>query len=330
MSNHVSPRPTTDRPAQPTTYPAHPVTAASSPARPASINHSAGTDRPTSTYPTHPLTARSAAYPLATAYPLPEGWRVAPAGYLRDGDPRLTQADATPTAAFPTGRPTRRPLPRHGGAGAAHRPAAGQADAASTSRTRPGAHAVYHTASAAPLPGQREVGQAAPAQHERPVQDMWRPGLLARPSMRWHPSLMQLAIGAALVAALLGACNVAAINAHRTARAYCHALVTSDWDRAQRECRGTGSGTPTPERAPEMPDRASAAPSQPGWVTEDTGAPYSKDDPAASPLDLPRCTTAQDTPLPCLASTFPQNSNENPAHAVVLEEDASLTGLVRQ
>lgn len=195
-------------------------------------------------------------------------------------------------------------------------------------------------------------------QNETPLQDMGRPGILRRPSMRWHPSLMQLAIGAALVAALLGACNVAAINAHREARAYCHALVSSDWDRAQRECRGTGSGTPVPERLPSSPHTPSESPSQapspstpptltrvtspspstqpspaaqaapassPAWVTSDTRAPYDRTDPSASPLDLPRCTTAPDTPLPCLATISPDSRR-----AVVLEEDASLTALVRR
>ena len=77
---------------------------------------------------------------------------------------------------------------------------------------------------------------------------MWRPGPLSRPSMTWHPSLMQLAIGAALTAALLGACDVAVISAYRTARAHCHALAVSDWDRAQHECRGTAP-TASPGRS---------------------------------------------------------------------------------
>lgn len=181
--------------------------------------------------------------------------------------------------------------------------------------------------------------QPSPSPHEAEpsIQDMGRPGILSRPSMRWHPSLMQLAIGAALVAALLGACNVAAIQAHRTARAYCHALVTSDWQAATRECRGTGSGTPLPEQVPSSPHTPSPSPSPaptqpssspqdaPAWVTRDTGAPYSKDDPSASPLSLPRCTTAPSTPLPCLATVSPDSRR-----VVVLEEDASLTALVRR
>ena len=156
---------------------------------------------------------------------------------------------------------------------------------------------------------------------------------------------MQLAIGAALVAALLGACNVAAISAHRTARAYCHALVVSDWSRAQRECRGTGTSTPAPEQAgtsyPSAAPSPSIVPASPkgraltrvttspapasSWVTSDTRAPYSKDAPQASPLDLPRCTAAPDTPMPCLA-----HASADASRAVVLEEDGSMTGLERR
>ena len=64
---------------------------------------------------------------------------------------------------------------------------------------------------------------------------------------------------------------------------------------------------------------------QPEWVTEHTGAAYDRTNPAASPLDLPRCTTSPDTPLPCLATISPSQTR-----AVVLEEDASLTALVHQ
>lgn len=300
MSNHDS-RPTAQQPAP-----------------------SASTDRPTATYP--------------TGYPLPEGWRVdpRPSRYLDPADPadgpRLARADAAPTAAFPL--PARRSILRP---------------------SRPGAQG------ARPEQAPSQPGQ------ETPLQDMGRPGILRRPSMRWHPSLMQLAIGAALVAALLGACNVAAINAHRTARAYCHALVVSDWDRAQRECRGTGSGTPVPEQLPSSPHTPASTPSgapspstrpaltrvtspspstQPSpasqspapattvastWVTSDTHAPYDRTDASASPLDLPRCTTRSGTSpdpsdaLPCLASLSADGSR-----AVVLEEDASLTGLARR
>ena len=64
---------------------------------------------------------------------------------------------------------------------------------------------------------------------------------------------------------------------------------------------------------------------QPEWVTEQTHAPFDRTNPAASPLDLPRCTTSPDTPLPCLATISPDSRR-----AVVLEEDASLTALTRR
>lgn len=67
------------------------------------------------------------------------------------------------------------------------------------------------------------------------------------------------------------------------------------------------------------------SPAQPEWVTEHTGAAYDRTNPAASPLDLPRCTTSPSTPLPCLATISPDSRR-----AVVLEEDASLTALVHR
>lgn len=66
-------------------------------------------------------------------------------------------------------------------------------------------------------------------------------------------------------------------------------------------------------------------PAQPEWVAEHTGAAYDRTNPAASPLDLPRCTTSPDTPLPCLATISPDSRR-----AVVLKEDASLTALVHR
>lgn len=67
------------------------------------------------------------------------------------------------------------------------------------------------------------------------------------------------------------------------------------------------------------------SPSRSGWVTERTGAAYDRTNPAASPLDLPRCTTSPDTPLPCLATISPDSRR-----AVVLEEGTSLTALVHR
>ena len=67
----------------------------------------------------------------------------------------------------------------------------------------------------------------------------------------------------------------------------------------------------------EQPEQADAPTSQ--WLIEGTATV------APSPLDLPRCTTSPDTPLPCLATISPSQDR-----AVVLEEDASLTALVRR
>lgn len=67
----------------------------------------------------------------------------------------------------------------------------------------------------------------------------------------------------------------------------------------------------------EQAEQADAPTSQ--WTVEGTATE------APSPLDLPRCTTSPDTPLPCLATISPSQDR-----AVVLEEDASLTALVRR
>lgn len=74
---------------------------------------------------------------------------------------------------------------------------------------------------------------------------------------------------------------------------------------------------------PGQPAQQQASPASPDWVTHDTGAAYDRTDPHASPLDLPRCTTAPDTPMPCLAHVSADSHR-----VVVLEEDASLTALV--
>ena len=57
----------------------------------------------------------------------------------------------------------------------------------------------------------------------------------------------------------------------------------------------------------------------PQWTVEGTATE------APSPIGLPSCTTSPDTPLPCLATISPDSTR-----AVVLEEDASLTALVRR
>ena len=89
---------------------------------------------------------------------------------------------------------------------------------------------------------------------------------------------------------------------------------------AARTTQATEQAAPAPAAQPDVRSDI-----QPDWVTEDTGAAYDRTDPHSSPLDLPRCTTSPDTPLPCLATVSPSQTR-----AVVLEEDASLTALVRR
>lgn len=83
---------------------------------------------------------------------------------------------------------------------------------------------------------------------------------------------------------------------------------------AQRDAAQTEQSAPT---SPAPAEQAEAPAEQ--WTVEGTTTA------APSPLDLPRCTTSPDTPLPCLATISPSQTR-----AVVLEEDASLTPLVRR
>ena len=333
------------RPAASTTYPAHPVTAASSPARPAdrpgteAPTHlrtkgrptrqapSASTDRPTATFPTATFPTALAGHPLAAGTGLPEGWRVdpRPRRYLDPADAadasRLAPADATPTGVFPIrrsirpgARPTASPgapdRPQREGAGRPARGGGGQADAASLShggaRARAGARAVYHTAPAYPSSEQAATSGAG-----------------RRQARRRH--LRAAMTGIALAAAVLTGLQLYAldgiIDAREAARAARAARPVASTSQPAPSTGSMSGQTPMPERAPENARTGI----QSAWVTEDTGAPYSKDDPAASPLSLPRCTTSPDTPMPCLAHVSADSN-----HAVVLEEDASLTGLVRQ
>ena len=260
------------------------------------------TDRPTATYPT--------------------GRRGRPSGYIRPGDPRLVRADATPTGAFPARRSIR-PL---GQAARAARPEQ-ETDAATTARTRPSTHA-YHA------PAQPSTEQAAPApiEHgqETPIQDMGRPGILRRPTMAWHPSLVQLFVGAVIAIIAFTGIARSATRGMADASARCHQLMATDWSAAERECGARYPGTePAPAAQAAQPSQTAPAPaaptSKPAWTVHDTDAPYDRTDPLASPLDLPRCTAAQDTPMPCLAW-----KSADSTHVTVLEEDASLTGLDRR
>ena len=81
----------------------------------------------------------------------------------------------------------------------------------------------------------------------------------------------------------------------------------------------------TPQGNSSATQNASSPTSRPVWTVHGTDSPYDRTDPTASPLDLPGCTTSPSTPLPCLATVSPDSRR-----VVVLEEDASLTGLDRR
>ena len=139
-------------------------------------------------------------------------------------------------------------------------------------------------------------------------------GRQARPS-RARRHLRAALAGVAIAAALLTGLSLYAADGISSAR---RAAVEQARSQAARPAPQQATPAPTPTPAP--------APSpKPVWTVHGTDAPYDRTDPHASPLDLPRCTTAPDTPMPCLAHV-----SADSAHAVVLEEDASLTGLDRR
>ena len=87
---------------------------------------------------------------------------------------------------------------------------------------------------------------------------------------------------------------------------------------ARTEQAAEQSAPTSPAPTPTEQARQADAPAE-QWTVEGTTTA------APSPLDLPRCTTSPDTPLPCLATISPSQTR-----AVVLEEDASLTAVVRR
>ena len=176
-----------------------------------------------------------------------------------------------------------------------------------------------------------------------------RSGAPRRPS-HLRAALTALALAATVLPGLqlyaadgITAARRAALQSARTG-APAHAYSTpssdasSDAPRTEGAAPSDGASAAQPGQAgheggrqPPVPGRTT--PSQDSvrtgtraaWVTRDTHVPYSRDDPSATPLALPACTASPTTPMPCLA----WNSADS-AHAVVLEEDGSLTGLVRQ
>ena len=170
-------------------------------------------------------------------------------------------------------------------------PAAGLSAASATART------AFPRVSTLPEPTGGRVGVRTPSTGTKVLR-------------RQRPHLRRALAGILIAVALLTGMQLYAAQGISSARQAALA--------ARSEQASTAAAT-QPGQAP------SEQPAQPDWVTEDTGAAYDRTDPHASPLDLPACTTSPDTPLPCLATISPDSRR-----AVVLEEDASLTALVRR
>lgn len=196
---------------------------------------------------------------------------------------------------------------------------------------------VLPTTTAAAVPTRRSILRAASAQTGRPASTFagWRgqaqteklPTIEARPALapprvstlpeptsgRVARHLRSALVAIALAAAILIPMQLFAAQGISSARQA--ALASSRRDAAQAE-----QAAPAPASQPDVRSDIQA-----DWVTETTHAAYARTNPAASPLDLPRCTTSPSTPLPCLATISPDSRR-----AAVLEEDASLTALVRR
>ena len=166
------------------------------------------------------------------------------------------------------------------------------------------------------------------AAHRERLADLWadrtpteelpavgRQGLADRPATRQaRPSRARRHLRAALAGVLAAAALLTGLSLYA-------ADGISSARRAALEQARSQAAQPAPQQVP-----ASASPSSKAvWTVHGTDAPYDRTDPTASPLDLPRCTTAPDTPMPCLA-----HISADSHHATVLEEDASLTGLDRR
>lgn len=145
-----------------------------------------------------------------------------------------------------------------------------------------------------------------------------------RPRPRTKVRHLRAALAGILIAAaLLTGMQLYAAAGISSARQAALEQARSEQAASSQTASLSGQSTATPA-SPASP-MSGQSPAQPDWVTEDTGAAYDRTNPEASPLDLPRCTTSPDTPLPCLATISPSQTR-----AVVLEEDASLTALVRK
>lgn len=226
-----------------------------------------------------------------------------------------TSQDDCPTEIIPivaplASAPTRRPILRAAGVGtgAPSSPFAGWRDAART-ELLPAVPAVPSARPRVSTPAKPTSGRVAASTPSR------RPSPGTKGLRRRHPRPVRH-LRAALAGLLIAAALLTGLQL------YAAAGISSGRQAAlaQRDAAQAAQSAPAPAAQPEVSSDIQA-----DWVTEQTHAPFDRTDPAASPLDLPRCTTSPDTPLPCLATISPSQNR-----AVVLEEDASLTALVRQ
>ena len=230
-----------------------------------------------------------------------------------------------PTATYPTGCPT--------GCPTGQSPFAGWRDATPTellpvvtapvtapvTAHRPGlpSHRPSHRRQAPPrvsTPAKPTAGRVARRTAPTGTKGLRRRGTLSR-----HLRAALAAI--ALAAAILIPMQLFAAQGISSARQA--ALTARSGQTSASAVPMSGQSTHSEQGAPSP--MSGQSPAQPEWVTEHTGAAYDRTNPHASPLDLPRCTTSPSTPLPCLATISPSQTR-----AVVLEEDASLTALVRR
>ena len=241
------------------------------------MNHPTG--RPTTDRPA------PADRPTAT---FPTGWRGCPSAYIAAGDPRLVEADATPTVTLPT-RPPAQPQP------ASPFPAVGAEHEHERQHEHEGGRRTAAARTAAARTERRErLARRASRRAPR------------REALRRH--LKSALAAVALAAIVLTGMQLYAAAGITSARQA--ALAARD-----------GGAAPAASATSTMSGQTAA------WVTQDTHAPYSVTDPSATPLDLPRCTTAPDTPMPCLAHLHTSPSGA-PDRVVTLEEDGSLTAFV--
>lgn len=232
-----------------------------------------------------------------------------PAATTQPAAPLLSQ-DGCPTEIIPIAAPAAAPVPaRRSILRAATAPAA-QPERGPFANWR--GQAQTEELPAAPSPAFPDVQVPGPTRTERLAVRRERDRVAARRARRSYHIRAAL-VGIALAAVLLGALQLLALDGIASAR-------QAALEHASQHDAAAATTAPAPAEQSEQssPSEQADAPAE-QWAVEGTTTA------APSPLNLPRCTTSPDTPLPCLATISPSQTR-----AVVLEEDASLTALVRR